>query len=145
MERREKSDVFRDIAEGLIKSESALSYIKLSTARIVYLESDSAKKVKGRAVLGECEKIASKNQWAIPYDFSITLFAPNIVTLSDEQVRIVLFHELLHVGIDVDDNGEEVFSVRPHDYEEFREIIEKYGLDWTAEGFEAPKEALLSH
>lgn len=145
MEHREKSDVFRDIAEGLIKSESALSYIKLSTARIVYLESDNAKKVKGHLVLGECEKISSKNQWAIPYDFSITLFAPNIVTLSDEQIKIVLFHELLHVGIDVDANGEEVFFMRPHDYEEFRVIIEKYTLDWSAEGFEVPKEAKCEH
>ena len=135
MEQREKNDLFRDIANELINSEAALFDLKVSTVRIAYLESDKKKMSKGRTVLGECERIADKYRWAIPYDFTITLFRPNIITLSDEQIRIVLLHELLHVGIDTDNNGEEVFFVRPHDVEDFRHIIEKYSLDWAAEGW----------
>ena len=36
---RERSDLFKDIAEGLIKTESELAYIKISMVKIAYLES----------------------------------------------------------------------------------------------------------
>ena len=55
--------------------------------KIAYLESNKAKSNKGRIILGECEKVADKFKWAIPYDFTITLYQPNILTLTDEQVR----------------------------------------------------------
>ena len=50
--------------------------------------------------------------------------------MSDEQMEILLYHELLHVGMD--DTGEEVkYIVNPHDVEDFRAVIDRYGIDWA--------------
>ena len=43
------------------------------------------------------------------------------------------YAELLHVGIDADENGGERYSVRPHDLEDFRECVDRWGVDWIAD------------
>ncbi len=132
MEHRQINENYRSIAEKLIAQEQALAYIKDSRVKITYLESDSTKKDdRERLVLGECEKVAAKNRWAITSDFTITLFRNNLVGLSEEQIKTVIFHELLHVGIEPGADGEETYSVRKHDLEDFKEIIDRYGIDWA--------------
>lgn len=133
METRQINKNYKAIADQLIESESALAYIKDSRARIAYLESDQAKKAdKEKLVLGECEKVAAKNKWAINYDFTITLFKNNLIGLSADQIRIVIFHELLHIGIEPGPDGDESYSVRKHDLEDFKYIIDRFGTDWAA-------------
>lgn len=129
MDTRTINDGYALIAQELIDTEECLEYIRESNATIVYLSSDLEKKSKGKLVCGECEKIPEKYKWAVPCDFTITVFEPNVERFTDEQIRILLLHELLHVGIDRDGN-EESYSVKPHDVEDFREVIERYGLDW---------------
>lgn len=132
MEHRQINENYRTIAESLIGTEPELQYIKDSRVRIAYLESDQAKKADAdKQVLGECEKVAAKNKWAINYDFTITLYKNNLVGLSADQIRIVMFHELLHVGIVPGAEGDEIYSVRKHDLEDFKLIIDKYGTDWS--------------
>ena len=132
MEHRQINENYRTIAESLIGTEPELAYIKDSRVRIAYLESDNSKKADAdKLVLGECEKVAAKNKWAINYDFTITLYKNNLVGLSADQIRIVMFHELLHVGIVPGAEGDEVYSVRKHDLEDFKLIIDKYGTDWS--------------
>ena len=132
MEHRKINENYRAIAEQLIESEGELAYIKNSRVKITYLESDQCKKDgKEKLVLGECEKVAAKNRWAISSDFTITLFVNNLVGLSPEQIKIVLFHELLHVGIEPGADGDEIYSVRKHDLEDFKLIIDKFGTDWS--------------
>ena len=129
-EHRSINKEYCEIGHDLIQKESLLSDIRQSEATIIYLSSDKEKKSKGRTVFGECEKIPDKHKWAIPADFTITIYEPNIIGFTDEQIRILIFHELLHVGIDFKDDGAEAYSVRPHDIEEFRTIIDRYGIDW---------------
>lgn len=132
MEHRHINENYRQIAEQLIDKEPELSYIKNSQVKVTYLESDSCKKAdKEKLVLGECEKIQSKNKWAMPGDFTITLYVNNLVGLSLEQIKTVIFHELLHIGIDIGSDGEEVYSVRKHDLEDFKIIIDRFGTDWA--------------
>lgn len=132
MEHRQINDNYQRIAEELINTEQDLAYIKDSRVRIAYLESDQCKKSdKDKLVLGECEKVAAKNKWAINYDFTITLFKNNMVGLSADQISIVMFHELLHVGIEPGPDGDEIYSVRKHDLEDFKLIIDKFGTDWS--------------
>lgn len=132
MEHRKINENYRRIAEELIETEPELSYIKNSQVKITYLESDQAKKAdKDKLVLGECEKVAAKNRWAISSDFTITLFVNNIVGFTAEQMRTVLFHELLHVGIEPGPDGSELYSVRKHDLEDFKLIIDRFGTDWA--------------
>ena len=133
MEHRQINDNFKAIGEDLINTEPELRYIKDSRVRIIYLESDSTKK-SGADVLvhGECEKIAAKNKWAIPADFTITLFVKNNVGMREDQIRTLIFHELLHIGITPGADGDEIYSVRDHDLEDFKVIIDRYGTDWAS-------------
>ncbi|MBR2528824.1 MAG: hypothetical protein IKE58_10195 [Blautia sp.] len=48
----------------------------------------------------------------------------------DCEVHILLYHELLHVGVN-ERSGEMVYVVNPHDVEDFRTIIDRYGIDWA--------------
>ena len=114
----------------LINNEPGLAYIKNSGATVCFLTSSMEKKSKRRVVFAECEKIPSKYRWAIPCDFTITVFEPNVERLTDEQLRILMLHELMHIGIDEDGN-EEQFYIVGHDIEDFRDIIDRYGLDWA--------------
>lgn len=133
MEHRAINTNYETIAKELIEKEPELKYIKDSRVKIAFLDSDQSKKAdKDKLVLGECEKVAAKNKWAISYDFTITLFTPNLVGLSEAQIRIVLFHELLHVGIEPGPDGDELYSVRKHDLEDFKLIIDRFGTDWAS-------------
>lgn len=130
-ETRVLSEEFTRLGGNLIATMSELQHIKDSRVRIAFLESDYDKRSNCKSVFGECEKIADKNKWALKADFTITLYAPNIEGFSEKQIAILLFHELLHVGIDYREGGEEVYSIRSHDVEDFKVIIEKYGVDWA--------------
>ena len=129
MEIRQVNDKYTTIAEDLISYEPELAEIRESDVTIMYLSSDSEKKKAGKLVCGQCEKVPDKYKWAVPCDFTITLFEPNIERFTDEQIKILLYHELLHVGI-IRDGNEETYFCRPHDIEEFEDIISRYGLKW---------------
>ena len=132
MEHRAINTNFENIAKELIDTEPELRYIKDSRVQIIYLESDSTKKSgTDTLVHGECEKVAAKNKWAIFADFTITLFTKNNIGMSEEQIRTLLFHELLHIGIEVGADGDEIYSIRNHDLEDFKVIIDRYGTDWA--------------
>ena len=133
MEHRQINTNFETIAKELIDTEPELRYIKDSRVRIIFLESDNAKKSGvDTLVHGECEKIAAKNKWAIPADFTITLFVKNNVGMTEEQIKVLLFHEMLHIGITPGADGDEIYSVRDHDLEDFKVIIDRYGTDWAS-------------
>lgn len=131
MENRVIREEYAEIAKKIIDEEELLIDIANSQATIIYLGSDNAKTAKGKTVFGECEKVADKNKWAIPCDFTITVFEPNCVGFTEDQIRILLFHELLHIGIEFAEDGTEKYSIRPHDYEDFKTIIDRYGTDWS--------------
>ena len=131
MENRSINEEYAEIAARIIEEEDELTDVANSHATIVYLSSDKAKKGKDKIIHAECEKIADKNKWAIPCDFTITVYEPNCVGFTDEQMRILLFHELLHVGIEFKEDGTESYYVRPHDYEDFKIITDRYGTEWS--------------
>lgn len=132
MEHRAINDNYRAIAEALIEKEPALACIRNSRVQITYLESDSTKKDgKEKLVFAECEKVAAKNRWAIHSDFTITVFKNNCVGMSEAQMEILLFHELLHIGVEPGPDGEETYSVNHHDLEDFKVIIDRYGTEWA--------------
>jgi len=102
----------------------------LVECRIAVLVSDKEKKSKDRLVHADCRKVDAQYQWCCPYDFMITLYKNNIRAFSPEQMRILLKHELMHAGVEVTADGELKFSIKPYDIEDFREILEQYGVDW---------------
>jgi len=131
---RQINEKYAKIGAELIASEDALIDVRNSQATIVYLSSDYAKMDKGRLVLGQCERVQEKYKWGIPADFTITLFYPNVCDKSGEAIRRIIFHELLHVGIDIDKEGDEKYTVRPHDFEDFKLLVDRWGTDWANVG-----------
>ena len=130
-DKRRISEEYAKIGAELIECEDILIDIRNSQATIIYLSSDYAKTDKGKAVLGQCERIQDKYKWGIPADFTITLFEPNIEGKSPEVIRRIIFHELLHVGIEFKDDSTESYSIRPHDIEDFKLLIDRWGTDWS--------------
>ena len=127
---RSINEHYAEVAGELLQKEDALEYIKNSNVSIIYLSSEAERKGKGKIIYGECEKVPEKYKWSIPADFTITIFEPNVEKFTEEQIRILLFHELLHVGIELDGN-EEKYSVKPHDLEDFKLIIDRFGTEWS--------------
>ena len=130
MDTRVENEIVKKIAEGLIQKEPALTNIKNSQVRIAYLTSEQEKKSGGNLVYGQCEKVPEKYKWSIPYDFTITVFQPNVERFTDRQLAILVFHELLHIKIECDGN-ELKYAVRKHDLEDFRMIVDRFGVDWS--------------
>lgn len=119
-----KCKKYEEIGEAIISEQ----FPELLNVRIAWLASDKAKKVNNKIVFGECSKVTDKYDWCCPYDFTITVFEPNVEFMTAEQIKILLEHEIMHVGFDA--NNGRMWCV-PHDAEEFIEIIRKYGIDWS--------------
>lgn len=49
-------------------------------------------------------------------------------TLDDAQRYALLDHELCHCSVTENDGGEMVMDLRPHDLEEFNDIVKRHGL-----------------
>ncbi len=120
------------ISRRLIREKADLSEIKNSNVKIGYLTSQEEKKTGHgiKTVFADCRLVPDNMQWICHYHFLITVYLPNISEFTDEQLEILLWHELKHIGIDCDSDEEKYFLV-PHDIEEFHEIIEKFGLNWS--------------
>lgn len=131
MDNRYLNDEYQVIAEDLINEQPELSDLRGADIRVLLLSSEAEKKTGDKLVFGQCEKVPQKYKWGIPCDFTITIFDKNIVDFSDEQLRILIFHELLHIGID-----EDRLYIKKHDLEDFKTIIDLYGTDWSKPGWE---------
>ena len=131
---RTPSERYARIGRELVETEDALAHIRHSSATIVYLSSQTKKTSRGRLVRGQCERVPDRWKWAVPADFAITVFEPNCVGMGEEQIRTLLLHELMHVGVATNKDGDEVYRTVPHDLEDFRAIVERFGLDWDAAG-----------
>jgi len=126
----EMSEMYSRLAEEVFQEHSDLQWIRQSGISVGYCESDKEKKSSGALVLGECFLV--RDPWSVycPHDFVIVIYAPNVNDLKESQLKILLYHELLHIDMD-EKNGEPRYRIRPHDVEEFREVINNYGLDWS--------------
>lgn len=123
----EESEELRKLGEELVANLAKFEPIRRSDCQIAYLCSSKDKTSRGREVFGECEKVNEKAATLSGYDFIITFYVAGM-QLSREGKRRLMEHELMHIGIN-DQTG--AFYVVPHDLEDFREIVEKYGVDWT--------------
>lgn len=122
----EKMNWKNDKHEALGNEIISELFPQLLNVKIAWLSSDKDKQTNGKTIFAECSKVTEKYDWCCPYDFTITVYEPNVSRFSDEQMRILLEHELMHIGVD-----EKRMYIVPHDAEEFTEIIRKYRIDWS--------------
>lgn len=125
-----KSKQYENIAKKLIKSLPELEYIKNSNVKIAYLASDLEKKKDRKIVFADCTKVSERYKWCCNYDFFITVYEQNCISFNEQQFEILINHELHHVGI-CEEGNEPSYYIVPHDIEEFWDIINKHGLEWS--------------
>lgn len=125
----EQNDDYARIGAELIQAEKSLNWIRETEVSIGFMSSNKAKVSNGKTVFGQCERVPDRYKAFITYDFLITVYEPNVIDFTSQQIRILLHHELLHCGVNM--NAEPTYKVVPHDVEEFNEIIDRYGLDWS--------------
>jgi predicted metallopeptidase len=118
------------LAKKIIKKFSRLHFINGYDIKIGYVRSYENKNKNGRATFAECRKVTPPYSAYLPYDFIITVYEPNMAWLSDNQKKIVVYHELRHIGM-----GRSGFIVNPHDTEDFNSILAALGLYWSEPGF----------
>lgn len=123
-----------ELADSVIDAMTDLSYIRETGVKVGYMVSNKEKTSRGKTIYADCEKVKPKNRKFIPYDFLITVYAPNVKLLTKNQMKALLYHELLHIGVEVDKNGEVKHYIVPHDVEDFRKITDRFGLDWCEVG-----------
>lgn len=121
---------YAELADAVVSEHRDLWWIRGAGVKVGFLESDRKKKKSGKLVLGECILVKDLYRCFIPYEFLIVIYTQSVAGMSTEQMKILLYHEMLHIGIS--DDGEDVkYVVNPHDVEEFRTVIDKYGIDWA--------------
>lgn len=128
---RKAPDYVLDIVKRLID----LYHEPLKAARIGVIMRSEAPVTGGRVTYGNAEKVSAKAQVHVPYDFIIWLAADRFGNLAPMQKEALIDHELCHCQWDDIDMAA---SIRPHDVEEFTEILQRYGYWWPhAEEFAA--------
>lgn len=120
------STKYAEIAEPIIK-EKRKDLIALGIS-VGFIASDKEKKHgKTKLVLGECKKVSDLQKVFCPYDFLIIIYEANCYGLNDDQMKILIWHELEHIGIDPKTGD---YYINPHDVEEFDDIINAHGIHW---------------
>lgn len=115
-----------EIADLLIAAHADILH-PLTDWRIKYLWRKEGGATNGAAVLGKCQKASGLVRYWADADFVIWLAADHLRDnrFTRYQVESLLFHELMHVEIDIADGKA---GLRPHDAELFVEELIRYGL-----------------
>ena len=128
-----KNDELTELAMEIVKEEPIFAPIIETGTTFVVCKCDKAKHNRTMTTYGDCRSVPEAFRWCVPYEFQITIYEPNVADLSEEQMRILLFHELLHIGVEMGNGAPKKF-IRSHDVEDFKCIIAKYGTEWGVPG-----------
>lgn len=116
----EQAPDIKTIAERLIEAKEDLFHIR--DYEVGFLYCDTEKQLAGNVVMADCTKTNGLLKYYSGYDFIITVYEPNIMDLTEAQLQILIYHELLHIGLEG--------KLRPHNVQDFYSILHLYGLDW---------------
>ncbi len=131
MSRYWQNEEYQAIGIEVIAEVEELRHLQTADCRIAFLASDNKKTSNGKDVYGECIKVQDLYKEFCPFDFLIVFYDKNIEGLTREQLKILAEHELLHVGYEYTEDGKPKYFVRPHDYDDFKQITDKYGTEWA--------------
>ena len=111
------SEVLKEYRPDILVAGVSVGIIRSAKKKVVS---------RDKIVHGECKKVDEIYKVFCPYDFLIIIYEENCAGFNDKQMRILLYHELLHIGID--EKGKPY--KKAHDIEEFDEIFLLHGLNW---------------
>lgn len=89
----------------------------------------------GQLVLGKCKKVSELDKLYAEFDFVIILNSEAWKTLNPAQRKALVHHEVCHIAIATDQNGNTkkdtrgrtAFRVKKHDIEEFGDVVAVHG------------------
>lgn len=128
MGKYEKSEELEKLATKVMAENEIFSHLSSDDCRIAFQVCESTKTNGGKTVYADTERVKDKLKAFLPYDFIITFYKDG-AELSTEMKERLMYHELKHVGFEPE---EKKFSIIPHDVEDFKDLIEKWGVDWIA-------------
>lgn len=124
------TEEYNSILEQLLANEADLQYITENEVAVGIVSSEKEKKKGGNLVYADCRKVPDIYSLFAPYNFIITVYEPNCMHLSPDQMKVLLFHELLHVGAERTEEDEVKMFLKAHDFEDFKIIVERFGANW---------------
>lgn len=122
-----------ELGQKVLDHFPEFAHIKNNGVRIGYLKSYDRKQSNGKSTLAECRIIKGVYTAYLPFDFIITFFLPSVHGMSDNQIKLIMLHELKHIGL-----NHKGYYLVPHDIEDFRDILSKYGLSWSQVNSDVP-------
>ena len=128
----EPSKELKQLGEAIIKKFPELNFIDTYGIRVGYVLSYE-NKCGQKITYADCRKLKEVYKAYLPFDFIITFYYFNTEILSDNQKKILMLHELKHIQV-----NERGLSVKPHDIEDFKDILARYGNEWNEFNREVP-------
>lgn len=122
----EVSDELKELGEKVISKRPELHFINEYDIKVGYVISYEAKRDKGRSVNADCRKVNGPYQAYLPFDFVIAFYEPNVYHMTDNQKKILMLHELRHIGI-----GPRGLRIENHDIEDFYSLLQEFGMQWN--------------
>ena len=119
-----KDERLTNLISEVINENSEFSHLR--NLNIKGITHSKKKKSKSKIVYADTEKLNDKHHFLTGIDFIIT-FYPESRNLDSVHLKRLIFHELLHVGYDPE---KEKKYIVPHDVEDFKALIDKFGTDW---------------
>ena len=134
MNETEYSEFWAEIGQKVINAnaEGKFKPIVEFGIGIGYVVSKEAPQTNGVAKMAECIPVKRDDQRQfIAHDYLIKIYEPNVAYMTNEQKMILMEHELMHIHAYENKDGDLQIRTTPHDCNDFRDIIEKYGYDWA--------------
>jgi len=129
----EVAEDLRELGEKIIGAIPELHVIRNFNIKVDYIRSYEPKRDKGKTIFADCRKVKSAYTAYLPFDFIVTFYEPNTYHMTENQKKILMLHELRHIGI-----GERGLRIEDHDIEDFRDILTRYGFDWNGFNQDVP-------
>lgn len=129
----EYAEAFGKLADQVIDAIEELHFIKEMEIKVGYVKSYEAKTNKGCIVYADCRKVNAIYQCFVPYDFIITVYEPNAMELSENQLKVLLWHEMRHIGIN-ERTLATTYRLMEHEVDDFHSILDRFGTRWNEPG-----------
>lgn len=134
MDETKYSDKWTEIGQSALNefADEKFKHIIEFGISIGYVTSEESPETNGVKKLAECIPVKKDHQRQFnPHDYLIKVYEPNVAYMNDIQKRILMEHELMHIKCYENSDGDLKISTNTHDVQDFKDIIEKYGMDWA--------------
>lgn len=83
-----------------------------------------------KTTAGKCSKTSNVTRYLTDKHFVIEFSGELWDQINDETKAVLMYHELLHVGVETDKQGEWIYKIVHHNIEDFIQIVKVHGVEW---------------